>query len=87
MMRIGLPNGLLTSHQLRVIGGITKKYARNLADITTRQNIQLHWLTIDRLVDVVEALTAIGLCPKGACGDVVRNVTGCPLAGLRRITS
>jgi sulfite reductase (ferredoxin) len=46
MMRIGLPNGFLTSAQLRVIGDLTKKYARNLADITTRQNIQLHWLTI-----------------------------------------
>ncbi|WP_348266673.1 nitrite/sulfite reductase [Edaphobacter paludis] len=82
MLRIGLPNGLLTSHQLRVIGGITKKYARNLADITTRQNIQLHWLTIGDLVDVVDTLTEIGLSPKGACGDVVRNVTGCPLAGI-----
>ena len=82
MMRIGLPNGLLTSAQLRVIADLTKKYARNLADITTRQNIQLHWLTIDGLVEVVDALTAVGLSPKGACGDVVRNVTGCPLAGL-----
>jgi sulfite reductase (ferredoxin) len=82
MMRIGLPNGLLTSHQLRVIGELTKKYARNLADITTRQNIQLHWLTIEALPEIVDALTAIGLSPKGACGDVVRNVTGCPLAGL-----
>ncbi len=82
MMRIGLPNGLLTSHQLRVIGELTKKYARNLADITTRQNIQLHWLTIEALPEIVEALTAVGLSPKGACGDVVRNVTGCPLAGL-----
>jgi sulfite reductase (ferredoxin) len=82
MMRIGLPNGLLTSHQLRVIGGITRKYARNLADITTRQNIQLHWLTIGALVEITDQLTAIGLSPKGACGDVVRNVTGCPLAGL-----
>jgi sulfite reductase (ferredoxin) len=82
MMRIGLPNGLLTSHQLRVIGDLTKKYARNLSDITTRQNIQLHWLTIEALPEIVEALTAIGLSPKGACGDVVRNVTGCPLAGL-----
>jgi sulfite reductase (ferredoxin) len=82
MMRIGLPNGLLTSHQLRVIGDLTKKYARNLADITTRQNIQLHWLTIESLPEIVDALTAIGLSPKGACGDVVRNVTGCPLAGL-----
>jgi sulfite reductase (ferredoxin) len=82
MMRIGLPNGLLTSSQLRVIGDLTKKYARNLADITTRQNIQLHWLNIESLPEVVDALTAIGLSPKGACGDVVRNVTGCPLAGL-----
>jgi sulfite reductase (ferredoxin) len=82
MMRIGLPNGILTSHQTRVIGQLTKKYARNLADITTRQNIQLHWLTIGGLVEVVDALTAIGLSPKGACGDVVRNVTGCPLAGI-----
>jgi sulfite reductase (ferredoxin) len=81
MMRIGMPNGLLTSRQLRVIGELTKKHARNLADITTRQNIQLHWLTIDSLVEVVDALTEIGLSPKGACGDVVRNVTGCPLAG------
>ena len=82
MMRIGLPNGLLTSHQLRVIGDLTKKHARNLADITTRQNIQLHWLTIEALPEIVESLTAIGLSPKGACGDVLRNVTGCPLAGL-----
>ena len=82
MMRIGLPNGILTSSQLRVIADLTKKHARNLADITTRQNIQLHWLTIASLVEVVDALTAVGLSPKGACGDVVRNVTGCPLAGL-----
>ena len=82
MMRIGLPNGLLTSRQLRVIGDLTKKHARNLADITTRQNIQLHWLTIESLPEVVDALTEIGLSPKGACGDVMRNVTGCPIAGL-----
>ncbi|HEY8998576.1 MAG TPA: nitrite/sulfite reductase, partial [Edaphobacter sp.] len=82
MMRIGLPNGLLTAHQTRVIGNLAKKYANNLADITTRQNIQFHWLTIGGLVDVVDALTEIGLSPKGACGDVVRNVTGCPVAGL-----
>ncbi len=82
MMRIGMPNGLLTSHQTRVIADLTKKHARNLADITTRQNIQLHWLTIDSLVETVDALTEINLSPKGACGDVVRNVTGCPLAGI-----
>ena len=82
MMRIGVPNGILTSHQLRTIGGLTRKYARNLADITVRQAIQLHWLTIEALPEVVDALSAVGLSPKGACGDVVRNVTGCPLAGV-----
>lgn len=82
MMRIALPNGILTSTQLRVIADVTKKHAHNLADITTRQNIQLHWLTISDLVEVVDALTTVGLSSKGACGDVVRNVTGCPLAGL-----
>lgn len=81
MMRIGMPNGMLTSHQSRVIGELTRKHGRNLIDITTRQNIQLHWLTIGSLVEVVDALTEINLSPKGACGDVVRNVTGCPLAG------
>ena len=82
MMRIGIPNGLLTAHQLYEISRIAAKYARGMADITTRQNIQLHWLTIQDLPEVVDALTEIGLSPKGACGDVVRNVTGCPLAGL-----
>jgi sulfite reductase (ferredoxin) len=82
MMRIAIPNGILSANQLRVIGGLTRKYARNLADITVRQAIQLHWLTIESLPEVVDALDAIGLSPKGACGDVVRNVTGCPLAGV-----
>jgi sulfite reductase (ferredoxin) len=82
MMRIGLPNGILRSHQLRAIAGVTKKHARNLADITVRQNIQLHWLTIEGLVGTMDALATVGLGPKGACGDVVRNVTGCPLAGV-----
>ena len=82
MMRIGIPNGIVSASQLRTIGEITRKYARNLADITVRQNIQLHWLTIESLPEVVDALDAIGLSPKGACGDVVRNVTGCPLAGV-----
>ena len=82
MMRIGIPNGIVSASQLRTIGGIARKFGRNLADITVRQNIQLHWLTIESLPEVVEALDAIGLSPKGACGDVVRNVTGCPLAGV-----
>src|SRR5579875_3252008 len=82
MQRIALPNGLLTARQLRGIADITRDHARGIADLTTRQNIQLHWLTIESLPEVNERLEAIGLSSKGACGDVVRNVTGCPLAGL-----
>ncbi|HEY2858382.1 MAG TPA: nitrite/sulfite reductase [Terracidiphilus sp.] len=82
MLRVGIPNGILTSHQLRTIGRLAREHGRNLVDITTRQNIQFHWLTIESLPEVVDTLASIGLSPKGACGDVVRNVTGCPLAGI-----
>ena len=82
MLRIGLPNGVVNSTQLRAIAGISRKHGRNLADITVRQNIQLHWLPIESIPEIIDTLNAVGLSPKGACGDVVRNVTGCPLAGV-----
>ncbi|WP_263415905.1 nitrite/sulfite reductase [Terriglobus albidus] len=82
MMRIAVPAGFLTSKQARVVADLTKKYARNLADVTTRQAIQLHWLTIESLPIIVQELEKVGLSSKSACGDVVRNVTGCPLAGI-----
>ena len=82
MMRIGIPNGIATAQQLRAIGTLCRDHARNLVDITTRQAIQLHWLTVESLPAAIEAIEGAGLSPRGACGDVVRNVTGCPLAGL-----
>ncbi|HEX4005161.1 MAG TPA: nitrite/sulfite reductase [Acidobacteriaceae bacterium] len=82
MMRVGLPNGILRVDQARVFADIARRHGRNLADITVRQNIQYHWLTVESLPLVMEALAGVGLSPKGACGDVVRNVTGCPLAGM-----
>jgi len=82
MMRVGLANGLVRSDQLREIADLAERYARGVADITVRQNIQMHWLTIESLPEVIESLEKVGLTPKGACGDVVRNVTGCPLAGV-----
>ena len=82
MMRIGRPNGMLRSSQLRTIAALAETHARSVADITVRQNIQLHWLTIEAIPEVMKALAAEGLSPKGACGDVTRNVTGCPLAGI-----
>jgi sulfite reductase (ferredoxin) len=82
MMRVGVPNGILRADQARVLAEIARRHGRNLADITVRQNIQYHWLTIESLPEIMESLDAVGLSPKGACGDVVRNVTGCPLAGI-----
>jgi len=82
MVRIRIPNGLLTSHQLRTIANVAEKHARGIADITVRQNFQLHWVTIESLPEVLEALWECGLNTLGACGDVTRNITGCPLAGV-----
>ena len=77
MMRIGIPNGILTSHSSGPLAPHTKVCAQP-GRYYRRQAIQLHWLTIESLPEVVDALDSIGLSPKGACGDVVRNVTGCP---------
>ena len=82
MLRIAIPNGVASSEQIELIADIARKHGRDLVDITVRQAIQLHWLTIEDLPQIIERLDAVGLSPRGACGDVVRNVTGCPLAGL-----
>lgn len=82
MLRIRIPNGILHAHQLRTIATIAEQYARGVADITVRQNIQLHWIAVESLPDILERLWKVGLNTLGACGDVVRNVTGCPLAGV-----
>jgi sulfite reductase (ferredoxin) len=82
MARIRLTNGILTSHQLRTIARVAAQYARGTADITVRQNIQLHWIRIENLPDVLDALWSAGLTTMGSCGDDTRNITGCPLAGI-----
>jgi sulfite reductase beta subunit-like hemoprotein len=82
MLRIKFPNGIVTSDQLRTIGRLSERYGRAMGDITTRQNIQLHWLRIEDLPVVLDELNAVGLSFTQACGDVWRNVVGCPLAGV-----
>jgi len=82
MLRIRIPNGLLTSRQLTTIADVAERYARGVADITVRQNIQLHWIRIEDLPAVIRALSDVGITTLGACGDVTRNVTGCPVAGV-----
>ncbi len=82
MVRIRIPNGMMTSRQLRVIANLTSLHANGIADLTVRQNIQLHWVSIESLPEVLDGLWQVGLNTTGACGDVVRNVTGCPVAGV-----
>jgi sulfite reductase (ferredoxin) len=82
MVRIRLPNGVLFSHQLRTIADLAERYARGIADLTVRENVQLHWVRIEALPDMLQQLMRCGLTTLGTCGDVTRNVTGCPLAGV-----
>ncbi|HEX7359608.1 MAG TPA: nitrite reductase [Bryobacteraceae bacterium] len=82
MLRIRIPNGLLYSHQLRTIADLATEYARGVADITTRHNIQLHWIPVEALPDIFERLWRCRLTTMSACGDDTRNITGCPLAGV-----
>jgi len=82
MVRIRIPNGQLRSHQLRSIADLTQRYAKGIADLTVRQNIQLHWVTVEALPELLEELWKVDLNTTGACGDVTRNVTGCPVAGF-----
>jgi sulfite reductase (ferredoxin) len=82
MVRIRIPNGMMSSQQLRAIADLTRRHANGIADLTVRQNIQLHWVTIESLPEVLDGLWQVGLNTMGACGDVVRNVTGCPVAGV-----
>jgi sulfite reductase (ferredoxin) len=82
MVRIRIPNGFLVSHQLRTLAEQADRHARGVADITVRQNFQLHWLRIEDIPDLFFNLFRVGLTTIGACGDDTRNLVGCPLAGV-----
>jgi sulfite reductase (ferredoxin) len=82
MVRIRIPNGLLTSHQVRTIAKLSSELGNGVADITVRQNVQLHWVRIEAIPELIDRLQSVGLSTTGACGDVPRNITGCPLVGV-----
>ena len=82
MLRIRIDGGQLSNDQLRVIGYISRRYARGTADVTDRQNIQLHWVEIENVPDIWDALESVGLSTTEACGDTPRVILGCPLAGI-----
>ncbi|MCW2598263.1 MAG: sir [Frankiales bacterium] len=82
MMRIRIDSGQLTAHQLRVIGQIATEFGRDVADVTDRQNVQLHWIRIEDVPEIWRRLEEIGLHTTEACGDSPRVILGCPLAGV-----
>ncbi len=82
MMRVRIDGGQLTSDALRVIGGISTEFGRDVADVTDRQNVQYHWIRIEDVPEIWRRLESVGLSTTEACGDVPRVMLGCPLAGI-----
>lgn len=82
MLRVRVPSGVLTSEQADTLAGVAREKGRGFCDITTRQDIQFHWLTMEDMAEVLPHLDTVGLTTREACGDVTRNITGCPLHGV-----
>jgi sulfite reductase (ferredoxin) len=82
MLRIRIDGGALTTEQLRVIGQISVDFARSTADVTDRQNIQLHWIRVEDVPEIWRRLEAVGLSTTEACGDCPRVILGSPVAGI-----
>src|ERR1700722_3495649 len=82
MLRIKVPFGGLNPEQMIVMAELAEEYSDNICHITTRQDIQLHFVHIDDMPDVYRRLSAVGITTREACGNGVRNVTACPLAGV-----
>jgi len=81
MLRVKIPYGGVTPEQLDLFGRIADEYSRGWGHITTRQNVQLHYVPLERVPDAMRELASVGLTTREACGDTVRNVMGCHLAG------
>jgi sulfite reductase (ferredoxin) len=82
MLRVRIPGGRLSNTQLRTVATIATEFGRDVADVTDRQNIQLHWIRIEDVPQIWERLEGVGLSTAEACGDTPRNMLGCPLAGI-----
>src|SRR5918995_4772629 len=82
MMRIRVPNGMLTAEQVAAVGRISQRFGRDVCDVTDRQNFQLHWIRIEDVPEIWARLGAVGLTTRQTCGDVTRNIIGCPLADV-----
>lgn len=84
MLRVKIAGGLLTAPQLRTIGQLANKHGLGHGEITTRQDIQLHTIRLESLPDVYKTIAEAGLTTAGGCGDILRNITSCPVSGLEK---
>ena len=82
MLRVRVDGGALSTDQLRVVSGISQEFGRDTADISDRQNIQLHWIRVEDVPEIWRRLEAVGLQTTEACGDTPRVVLGSPVAGI-----
>jgi len=82
MLRVKVPAGQISPSHLRAVGEVSNLYGKGDGELSTRQNIQLHWLELPKLPDVFAHLEAAGVTTAGGCGDTVRNITGCPVQGI-----
>ena len=82
MMRVKIPGGAINSNQWWTLGEISCDFGGGIADITTRQNVQFHWITIEVIPEIIRRLNSVGITTLGACGDIPRNIAGCPVAGI-----
>lgn len=83
MLRVRIPNGLTYSHQVKTLADIADTYGNGVIDITTRQQVQLRHLRIENILMVFEMMDAVGLTSLQTGMDNVRNIMGCPVAGLQ----
>ena len=81
MLRIKIPQGIVSASQMRTLAGVATRYSRGFCHVTTRQNIQYHFVLLSVVEDLMRELAAEGLTTREACGNSVRNITGCPYAG------
>jgi sulfite reductase beta subunit-like hemoprotein len=81
MVRLKAPYGSVTPEQLEALGDISERYSRGWGHLTTRQNVQFHFVQLERVPEMLRDAARVGLTSREACGDTVRNVTGCHLAG------
>jgi ferredoxin-nitrite reductase len=94
MMRVKVPGGVLKPEQVKIIGGIARDFANgpipnshfgnNFLDLTTRQDVQMHWIRMGDVPEIWRRLEEVGITTVQACGDSARNVLCCPVSGLGR---